>query len=108
MGDDAKYVPGAAEQAFLAAIENPRYDRGMVNGLEVFLEGREPEDMQGFYSREELDALASLKGSERDVEARMPVKMTRHYYQLARNSEPLQRVVKEGPAQKQHHGTHDK
>jgi L-lysine 2,3-aminomutase len=93
----AKYVPGSREQAFLDSIENPRYDRQIISGLGMFFEGREPEDMKGFYSAEELDVLASLKDTERDVELRMPVKMTRHYFQLAKNSKPLQRLVKASP-----------
>jgi L-lysine 2,3-aminomutase len=93
----AKYVPGAREQVFLDSIENPRYDRQIINGLGMFLEGREPEEMKGFYSAEELDVLAGLKGTDRDVESRMPVKMTRHYFELAKNSKPLQRLVKASP-----------
>jgi lysine 2,3-aminomutase len=38
-----------------------------------------------------------LKGTERDVEKRMPVKMTRHYYELAQKSEAVQRIVKASP-----------
>jgi L-lysine 2,3-aminomutase len=92
-----KYVPGAKEQAFLDGIDNPRYDRQIISGLGMFLEGREPEDMRGFYSKDELDVLGMLKGTDRDVESRMPVKMTRHYYELAKNSEALQRLVKASP-----------
>ena len=55
--------------------------------------------MKGFYSEDELDALRRLKGTDRDVEARMPVKITRHYYELARNSPALQRLVKASPSE---------
>lgn len=92
-----KYVPGAKEQAFLATIENPRYDRQIINGLGMFFEGREPEAMKGFYSKDELEVLSVLKGTDRDVESRMPVKVTRHYSELAKNSKALQRLVKGSP-----------
>ena len=46
---------------------------------------------------DELAALAKLKGTERDVEARMPVKLTRHFSELAQNSEALRRIVKANP-----------
>ena len=92
-----KHVPTEREQAFLDSVENPRYERESVNGLTMFLDGREPEEVRGFYSEEEIDALRALKGTERDVEARMPVKMTRHYYELARQSVPIQNLVKATP-----------
>ena len=77
-----KYVPTAREQAFLATVENPRYDRQIINGLSPFFKDRVPDDVRGFYSDREIEALRALKGTERDVEARMPVKMTRHYFEL--------------------------
>ena len=92
-----KYVPTAREQAFLATVENPRYDRQIINGLSPFFKDRVPEDVRGFYSDQELEALRALKGTERDVEARMPVKMTRHYFELAQRSPALQRLVKASP-----------
>ena len=95
--DTGKHVPTAREQAFLDTIENPRYERESINGLAPFLEERAPEDVLAFYSRDELDALRALQGTERDVEARMPVKMTRHYFELAKRSLPLQRLVKASP-----------
>ncbi len=92
-----KYVPTAREQAFLETVENPRYDRQIINGLNPFFEDRAPNDMAGFYSSEEIAALMDLRGTERDVEARMPVKITRHYFELAKNSKALQRLVKASP-----------
>ena len=41
--------------------------------------------------------MLKLRGTERDVEKRMPVKMTRHFFEMARNSKPLQRLVKANP-----------
>ncbi len=91
------YIPTAREQAFLDTVESPRYDRQSVNGLSPFLGARVPDDMRDFYSPDELAILGKLKGTERDVEARMPVKMTRHYFTLAQQSPPLRRLVKASP-----------
>lgn len=93
----AKYVPTDREKAFLDSIESPRYDRQIITGLNPFFEGRVADDMKSFYSSDELVVLKGLKGTERDVEARMPVKVTRHYYDLAKTSKPLQRLVKADP-----------
>lgn len=97
MSNSSKYIPSQREQAFLDTVESPRYERDNMNGLKPFFEGRVAEDMQGFYSPEELDALRKLNGTERDVEDRMPVKMTRHYFNLARQSEPIKTLVKATP-----------
>ena len=93
------YVPTTREQAFLDTVISPRYDRQIVSGLASFFDGREPEDMKGFYSADELEALRLLRGTERDVESRMPVKVTRHYHEMARNSPALQRLVKASPSE---------
>ena len=93
-----KHVPSATAQAFLDTVESPKYDRDNVNGIKPFLDGRAPEDMKGFYSPEDLQELQLLKGTERDVEARMPVKMTRHYFEMSLRSPRLQRLVKASPA----------
>ena len=97
MTNSKKYTPSQREQDFLDTVESPRYERESLNGLKPFLENRVAEDVQGFYSPAELDALAKLEGTERDVEHRMPVKMTRHYFELAQNSEPLKQLVKASP-----------
>lgn len=93
------YVPSAREQEFLATVENPKYDRDGIHGLSPFLDGKVEGDLVGFYSDAELAALRALKGTARDVEKRMPVKLTRHYFELARRSRPLQRLVKADPAE---------
>ena len=85
------------QMAFLAAVENAKYDRESINGLKPFLEERAPKDVLSFYSKEEIDALRALKGTERDVEARMPVKMTKHYFDMAQHSPRLRRLVKASP-----------
>ncbi len=97
MGKAGEYVPTPREQAFLDAVESPRYDRESVNGLSPFLRQRVPDEMRDFYSADELDVLRELKGTERDVEARMPVKMTRHYFEMAQRSPFLRRLVKASP-----------
>jgi len=93
----AKYQPSEKEQAFLDSVVNGKYDRQILNGLKKFVAGTAPEDMQGFYSELELQQLSALTGTELDVEKRMPVKMTRHYFERAKNSKPLQTLVKANP-----------
>jgi L-lysine 2,3-aminomutase len=92
-----KYTPSAREQAFLDSVESPRYERESINGLSPFFDRRVPEDVLAFYGEDEIEELRRLKGTERDVEERMPVKMTRHYFELARTSPPLRRLVKASP-----------
>ena len=94
---DEKYTPSAREQAFLDSVESPRYDRQSINGLKPFFGDKVPEDMRGFYTDEELETLKALSGTERDVEARMPVKMTRHYFEMGKKSEAIRRLVKASP-----------
>jgi lysine 2,3-aminomutase len=97
--NDSKYTPSAREQAFLDTVESPRYDRESINGLRPFFDEKMPESMRGFYTDDELEVLKSLKGTERDVEARMPVKMTRHYFDMGRNSAAIRRLVKADPSE---------
>jgi len=94
---NVKYEPTERERRVLDHVENPRYDRQILNGLDPFINGTAPEDMQDFYSKSELDGLLQIRGTARDIESRMPVKMTRHYFELARNSPALQRLVKASP-----------
>jgi L-lysine 2,3-aminomutase len=97
MSTSHKYVPTAREQAFLDTVEDPKYDRQIIIGLKPFFEEKAPEDMHSFYSEDEIAALENLRGTERDVEARMPVKITRHFFEMAKRSVPLQRLVKASP-----------
>jgi len=97
MAQTGRYVPAEREQAFLDTIENPKYDREIINGLKPFFQDKAPEDIKSFYSADELSILSSLHGTDRDVEARMPVKMTRHFFDLAKGSKPLQRIIKANP-----------
>lgn len=97
MTDKDKYQPTPKARAFLDSVENGKYKREIITGLTKFAEGKVPGDMQTFYTPGQLKALTDLRGTERDVEARMPVKITRHYFELAKNSEPLQTLVKARP-----------
>jgi lysine 2,3-aminomutase len=92
-----KHTPTEREQAFLDTVENPKYLRENVNGLFPFFENKAPEEMQGFYTTGEIDALRVLKDTDRDVEKRMPVKLTKHYFEIAKNSKPIQHIVKATP-----------
>ncbi|MCZ6831611.1 MAG: hypothetical protein O7F73_18865 [Gammaproteobacteria bacterium] len=99
MSKTEKYQPSDKAQAFLDSVSNGKYNREIITGLKKFLDGKAPEDMQAFYSAEEIKALVDLKGTEQDVESRMPVKVTRHYFELAKTSKPLQTLVKASPAE---------
>ena len=90
----AKYEPTSRERSVLDQVENPRYDRQIVNGLNPFIDEAAPDDMRGFYTSTELSDLRELRGTDRDVEARMPVKITRHYFEMAKASPALQKLVK--------------
>jgi lysine 2,3-aminomutase len=91
------YQPSAKSQAFLDSVDNAKYDRQVITGLKKFIQGKVPEDMKGFYSEAEIAELVALKNTSRDIESRMPVKMTRHYFELAKNSQPIQVLVKASP-----------
>jgi L-lysine 2,3-aminomutase len=91
------HVPTDREQAFLESVEDARYERQIINGLAPFFNEKAPADMLSFYNKDEVVSLKQLKGSDRDVESRMPVKLTRHYYELARTSPSIQRIVKASP-----------
>lgn len=99
MAKAEKYQPSEKEQAFLDSVSNGKYSREIITGLKKFMDGKAPEDMQAFYSADEIKALQDLKGTGQDVESRMPVKVTRHYFELAKTSKPLQTLVKASPAE---------
>ena len=93
----AKYEPADRERLVLDAVENPRYDRQILNGLDPFANDTAPRDMLGFYTPSEIDQLVRIRGTERDIESRMPVKITRHYFEISKNSPALQKLVKASP-----------
>jgi lysine 2,3-aminomutase len=83
----------------MASVDNAKYDRQIITGLQKFFDGKAPEDMRNLYSVVELKTLRDLRGTSKDVEARMPVKVTRHYFEQARNSPALQTLIKASPAE---------
>ena len=91
------FKPSARAEAFLKTVENGKYKREIVTGLNKFLNRKIPAEMDGFYTKEQLNELLALRGTGQDVESRMPVKITRHYFELAKNSLPLQTLVKASP-----------
>ena len=50
-------------QAFVDSVENAKYDRQITSGIQKFIDKTVPEDMQGFYTDEQLQALIA---AERD------------------------------------------
>ncbi|MCP4934517.1 MAG: hypothetical protein GY927_10010 [bacterium] len=97
MAKAQKHIPSDRESAFLAHVENAKYDRQIITGLKKFIDGTVPQDLQGFYTSDELQAIVELEGSERDIQARMPVKITRHYFEQAQNSPAMQTLIKATP-----------
>lgn len=82
---------------FLSSISPGRYDRQTTVGISKFIENSVYPEMQGFYTADELSALAELQETEQDVGQRMPVKITRHYFEQAKFSRPLQQLIKASP-----------
>lgn len=97
MASQENYKPSEKAQAFLDKVENGKYAREIVMGLNRFISNKVPEEMQGFYTQEELQELIDLRETKHDVEARMPVKITNHYFQIAKNSKAVQTLVKASP-----------
>ena len=97
MASEDTYEMTDRQREFLKTIESPKYERQIINGLKPFFEEQAPKEMKDFYSSAELEELLRLRDTERDIETRMPVKVTRHYFDLARGSKPLQRLVKASP-----------
>lgn len=79
MANQEKFQPTAKAAAFLATVQKGKYRREISTGLGKFLDNKIPEDMQGFYSTSELKRLVDLRGTQQDVESRMPIKINRHY-----------------------------
>ena len=101
-----RYQPSDKEATYLAKVQNGKYERDVITGLKKFMDGTIPQDMLGFYSQEELDAVKALDGTDRDVQARMPVKITRHYFEQAKNSVAIQTLVKASPKETYDLGEH--
>jgi hypothetical protein len=91
--------PTAREQKFLESVEEGRYEREIISGLGPFFHEKAPEDMLNFYSKDEVTTSKRSRAPSVTLKARMPVKITRHYYELARTSAAIQRIVKADPAE---------
>ena len=91
------HQPSDKLQSFLESVPKGKYDRQITAGIKRFVEGKVDEEMQGFYSEPELKALVDLNGTDREIERRMPVKITRHYYEQAKNSPAMQQLIKASP-----------
>lgn len=91
------FKPSEKLESFVSSVNKGSYDRKITSGIKKFAEGKVDEDMQNFYSGDEITALTGLKGTERDIESRMPVKITRHYFEQAKNSKALQQLIKASP-----------
>jgi lysine 2,3-aminomutase len=73
------------------------YDRRVLRGLHSFREENDSVGRVGLYSSSELERLEALCGTQRDVERRMPVKVTSYYADIARESEAVRAIVKAQP-----------
>ena len=99
MSTASTFTTSEKAQLFVKSIEKGKYDRQITAGIDKFVDNQVAEDMQGFYSSDELGVLTELKGTDRDIESRMPVKITRHYYEQAKNSTAMQQLIKASPAE---------
>lgn len=91
------FQPSEKLQSFVKSVAKGSYDRQITSGITKFVNKKVDEDMLGFYSDDELNVLTELKGTDRDIESRMPVKITRHYFEQAQKSKPLQKLIKASP-----------
>ena len=99
MSTISSFTSSEKAQAFVQSIDKGKYDRQITSGIDKFVNGKIAPEMEGFYSDEELSALIAIKDTDRDIESRMPVKITNHYFQQARNSSALQQLIKASPAE---------
>lgn len=91
------FTPSEKLQAFIGNVAKGSYDRQITAGIKKFVQNKVDDDMQGFYSADELNALVDLNGTDREIERRMPVKITRHYFEQAKNSSAMQQLIKASP-----------
>lgn len=99
MSTASNFTTSEKAQLFVASIDKGKYDRQITAGLGKFINKTVDSDMLDFYSADELDALVDIEGTDRDIEKRMPVKITRHYYEQAKNSSSMQQLIKASPAE---------
>lgn len=99
MSTAEQYAPSARGQSLLDSLGTDKYDRQIIAGVQKFNDPSAPAELQAFYSADQLKTILALKGTPRDIEARMPVKVTSHYFQQAKRSKALQQLVKADPAE---------
>lgn len=99
MSNVSTFTSSEKAQAFVRSIGKAKYDRQITSGIGKFVNQSVPADMQSFYSEPELAALVEIAGTDRDIESRMPVKITRHYFEQAKNSSAMQQLIKASPAE---------
>lgn len=97
MSTASSFMSSEKAKLFVDSIDKGKYDRQITSGISKFAKLTVDSEMHGFYSESELDALVDIKGTDRDIEKRMPVKITRHYFEQARNSPSLQQLIKASP-----------
>ncbi len=97
MSTASNFITSEKAQLFVKAINKGKYDRQITAGIDKFVDKKVDPEMQGFYSTAELAALVDIKGGDRDIETRMPVKITRHYFEQAKNSLAMQQLIKARP-----------
>ena len=91
------FQPSDKLQAFVENVAKGKYDRQITAGISKFVDNKVDAEMQDFYSPDELKSLIDLNGTDREIERRMPVKITRHYFEQAKNSTSLQQLIKASP-----------
>ena len=91
------FQPSDKLQAFVENVAKGKYDRQITAGISKFVDNKVEAEMQDFYSPDELKSLIDLNGTDREIERRMPVKITRHYFEQAKNSTSLQQLIKASP-----------
>jgi len=93
------FAPSSKAQSFVESVQKGTYARDITAGIDKFIDKTVEPEMLGFYTDAELAALVELKGTDREIETRMPVKITRHYFEQAKNSKPMQQLIKASPAE---------
>ncbi|NBV42035.1 hypothetical protein EBR96_04620 [bacterium] len=97
---DLSGLSASDQQAlFLSLIQAKRHNRGGQTGagtasFRPFAVGAVADEFKNFYTPEELAEFEKLKGTERDIEGRMKVKITDYYMRLAMRSEAIRNLVK--------------
>ncbi|CAG8777723.1 5391_t:CDS:1 [Gigaspora margarita] len=89
-------------EKIISIIKDNNFDRGGfhgsgVVGLKPFLDNKVPDEFKLLYTQQELKKLTQLRGTPRDIEERMKVKISDHYLKLVQRSEHLKNLIKARP-----------